>query len=176
MERDLIFVSEAREYNPELPTVYMLEETTGMYEDSIYSHPVRLYKDIEKAKDFIMAEEEWRDNVRDNAIMNEWDYYNEGLDQKTEYPYFETLSAEFRTYVLECRYGPGFNDDELQDEDYEDIDPESNPDEFVKWCIETKNIPENIAQATIDYWTEKQSEMSRYNTTYSIYKMNEPID
>ena len=176
MERDLIFVSEARDYNPELPTVYMLEETTGLYDDSIYSHPVRLYKDIEKAKDFIEAEEEWQQNVRENAIMNEWDYYHEGTEHKKEYPYYDTLCAEFRTYALECKFGANFNEEDLKDEDYDDTDPESNPETFVQWCVKTKNIPENIAQATIDYWTERQNEMSRYNNSYHIYKINEPTE
>ena len=150
----------AHGYDPNKPTAYLIEGSSGTYDLST-TFSVVVKKTLESAQKFIIEHEEWRNKTEELAIKNDLDYgkyaYNLLYDEYMDYVYNKICPGKTTFDLLTDEEGIAVSD------------YESDENNFFKWMTEVKGYSKEVAQATLDY---NSGELSEYNTSYSIYKIN----
>lgn len=153
-------------YNPEKPSVYLIEGSAGTY-DMYHTFPVCIKTRLEDAVDFVTKHELWKNKVESIAIgVKDIEKHCSEDDSEQE---FYNLREAFDEFIWKSVAPDAKDESELSSEQWENIEEMVGDNDTFKKFIMLKGYSEEVSEATIAYHDD---ELSEYNTTYRIYKIN----
>lgn len=163
MEEKNYWVNTAEGYSEEFPTVYVLMQSTGTYEDRFES-PLDVYECLEDAEEFIDEQEQWKQIVEATAIKPDEHSYAD--------PY-ALLEQAFREHKWNTLFpGKDMNDMTLEEEDEYFASFDDDGQDFVEWLVNERGLERDVAECTVIWNAHHYDEQHPLNATYYIIKTN----
>lgn len=153
-------------YDPEKPSVYLIEGSAGTY-DMYHTFPVCIKTRLEDAIKFVTKHELWKNMVESIAIgVRDINKHWSEDDSEQE---FYNLREAFNEFIWKSVAPDAKDESELTIEQWNKLDEMVDDNETFKKFIMSKGYSEEVSEATIEYHAD---ELSEFNTTYRIYKIN----
>ena len=153
-------------YDPDKPSAYLIEGSAGTY-DMYQTFPVCIKIRLEDAVEFVTKHELWKNKVESIAIgVKDINKHWSEDDSPQE---FYNLREAFNEFIWKSVAPNATDESDLSEEQWEKMDEMVNDNDTFKKFLMSKGYSEEVSEASIAY---HDNELSDFNTTYRIYKIN----